>query len=307
MSELVDIKETVDKHYALNIGRIELNRDGGSLSYIIHADNKKLFLRVIRPEFMDTALQSIDIHLYLSQSAFSVPPIILTKDGKPYVLTGDKGNTKLYVMYEFINGQEPRSGDAEKVGHLVGRFHTVMRGYTGELAIRDKHFFVGRYVEILKKKNYPKTDVFNEVGDMLWERVKNLPRGYCHGDLYRGNVLQDGNGTLYILDLDTCCNAFPIYDAVLFCNETNYFDYRSDGLKKTKKTFASFLNGYSAENAFSDEEIAAFGDLMAIYHFQVQATVIEIYGLDCVDVPFIDKQLNWILRWLNQCEGERWV
>ncbi len=286
---------------------IEFNRDGGSLSYVVFADNRKFFLRIIRPELMNTALQSIDIHLYLANSNFPVPNIILTKDCTPYITAGEQDNKHLYVLYEFIEGLEPKHSDAENVGKLVGQFHRIMRGYTGVLTVRDKLFFVDRYIEILRKKHYPKADVFNEMGNALWEKVKALPRGYCHCDLYRGNVHKAKDGSLYILDFDTSSNAFPIYDAVLFCNETNYFEYKNDGLIKTKKTLSKFLSGYTSCNSLSQAEIMAFGDLMAIYHFQVQATIIEIYGLDCVDEVFIDNQLDWLQRWQKQCEAESWL
>lgn len=51
--------------------------------------------------------------------------------------------------------------------------------------------------------------------------------------------------------------------------------------------------------------LKAFYDLIAIYHFQLQATIIEIYGLDCVDEKLLNKRLNWLMRWCKQCERLR--
>jgi hypothetical protein len=45
--------------------------------------------------------------------------------------------------------------------------------------------------------------------------------------------------------------------------------------------------------------------LIAVYHFQVQATVIEINGLDCVDAAFLDRQYDWLCRWREQCESKK--
>lgn len=291
-------------NYAMNFENIEFNRDGGSISYTVYADKGKFFLRVIRPELMHTALQSIDIHLYLADRKFPVPEIVLTKNNEPFIKTVEQDKTYLYVLYAFIEGQAPESEDAENVGKLVGRFHSIMQGYTGKLVVRDKYFFIDRYIEILRKKRYPKADAFSEYGNALWEKVKDLPRGYCHCDLYRGNVLKAKDGSLYILDFDTSCNAFPIYDVVLFCNETDFFEYKYEAYQKTKETLMRFLTGYLSCNTLSKAEIESFLDLLAVYHFQVQATIMEIYGLDCVNNEFLDQQLDWLLRWQKQCEQE---
>lgn len=37
--------------------------------------------------------------------------------------------------------------------------------------------------------------------------------------------------------------------------------------------------------------------MLALYHFALQATMIEINGLDCVDEAFFDRQLSWLYQW----------
>lgn len=305
MSDLPHIQDALNSNYLMKFNEIEFFRDGGSLSYIIFSDTDQFFLRIIRPEFIDTALQSIDIHLYLLKNDFSVPKIIFTKDKNPYFSLGEEDGTHMYVLYEFIHGSDSNPVEvAEKVGSLVGKFHTIMQGYDGVLSKRGEHFFIDRYIEILKKKQYPekKINAFKEYGDFLWDKVKNLPQGYCHGDLYCGNVYLTPTGEIYILDFDTSCNAFPMYDIALFCNATNYFDYDENNYDKSKKILESFLKGYLTQHSLTEAEITSFFDLIAVSHFQLQATIMEIYGLDCVDENFLDKQLDWLMCWRKQCE-----
>ena len=40
------------------------------------------------------------------------------------------------------------------------------------------------------------------------------------------------------------------------------------------------------------EEAAAFYDLIALYHFALQDTIVEVFGMDCVDDEFFDCQLE---------------
>lgn len=308
MPDLQHIQNVLRNNYLIRFTKIEFFRDGGSLSYIIFSENKQFFLRIIRPVLMSTALQSIDIHLYLLTKDFSVPKIIFTKDKAPYFSFDEQNGKHMYVLYEFIHGSDSNPvEDAEKVGSVVGEFHTIMQGYDGVLSKRGKHFFIDRYIEILKKKQYPKKKInaFKEYGDALWDKVKHLPNGYCHGDLYCGNVYITPTDEVYILDFDTSCNAFPMYDIALFCNATNYFDYDESNYDKSKRILESFLKGYLTQHSLAKAEITLFFDLIAISHFQLQATIMEIYGLDCVDEKFLDKQFDWVMSWRKQCEQEK--
>ena len=80
-----------------------------------------------------------------------------------------------------------------------------------------------------------KTDEFIKYGNTIWEKVKDLPRGYCHGDMYNGNIYKTPDKKLYILDFDTSCNGFPMYDLALICNKTHYFNFDESGYFRSKE------------------------------------------------------------------------
>jgi Ser/Thr protein kinase RdoA (MazF antagonist) len=254
---------------------------------------------------MDTAKQSLSILMFLEEKGFPSPRIIPTKNGFPYIELDEPKGKAFGVLFEFIDGQEPGEGeDIETIGSLVGQLHSIMCEYNEKLQIHGKEFFIDRYINILMEKNYDasKTEMFREYGETLWKRVENLPRGFCHGDMHRGNLMRTSFGKYYLLDFDTSCYAFPIYDIMIMCNSTNYFDFDEKGYQKAKSTYESFLKGYSKYCSLNDMELKAFYDMIAIYHYQLQATIIEIYGIDCVDEKFLDKQLDWLMRWRRQCE-----
>lgn len=301
--ETNDILEIINQHYNLNINNIELFREGGNLTYVIFDKDKRFFLKIVRPPFIQNAFHSIDIQLYLMKNQFPVIPLVLSKKDAAYVKTRIDDEERIFLLYEFIEGEEPDPHNTDKVGELIGKLHKTMENYTGKLPKRDKYFFIERYLEIMRIKQYDKVEPFNEYGDELWEKVKNLPRGYCHCDLYRGNVHQDSSGILRVMDFDTSCNAFPMYDAVLFCNDTHWFNFEHDGYEKSKAKFKQFLLGYLKYHSLSKEEIAAFYDMIAVYHFQLQATMMEIHGYDCVDSGYFDKQLDWLIKWKEQCKA----
>lgn len=294
-----DILAKINTNYYVNCERIELTRDMGSTAYTVFSSNKKYFLRKLKPSLFDTALKAVDIQLFLQNNNFPVPPILFSKNKLPYI----REQNDVFVLYDFIDGNEVNPEcDAEKIGALVGELHRIMKQYNGDLVTRDKHFFIGRFIEILRKKQYPRVEEFLTYGEMLWDKIKNLPQGYCHGDMYCGNILKSTDGTLFVLDFDTSCKGFPMYDLTLIGDMTEYFHYDESNYNKSNQVLSRMLPEYMKFCSLSQEEINAFPYLIALQHFSTQATVMEIFGIDCVDNNDLDGQLDWLYRWSEQCD-----
>ena len=295
MSGLIDI---LNEHYPIRINCIELIRDMGSIAYLVLAGSDKLFLRVIKPAFFNTAIIGADIQVFLQNKNFPVPQIIFTNENMPYVQKDDK----LLILYEFIEGDNSNpEQDAEAIGELVGKLHYEMKAYPRELVSRDKHFYIGRYIEILQIKKYPRKDEYVVHGDALWGKIKDLPRGYCHGDMYDGNIRKSFDGKLYIHDFDTSCEGFPMYDPTLICNMTEYFNFDERNYERSNAVLSRFIPEYRKYNVLRQIEINCFHALIAIQHFSTQATVMEIFGLDRIDDIVMDSQLDWLYKWQKQC------
>ncbi|MBN2853246.1 MAG: phosphotransferase [Clostridia bacterium] len=300
-----EILVLLNHSYDIEFKSLSLFRKGGCHSYIVLSSRKKYFMKVISKAFMETAKQSLNVLMHLEKSGFPSPKIILTVIGLPYFDVIDNDDVKSGILFEFIEGEEIDQGEgAEKIGVLVGQMHSIMKSFKEDLPVKGKEFFIDRYIDILKKKNYDpiKIETFREYGDYLWERAEKLPKGFCHGDLHYGNLLKTISGDIFILDFDTSCYAFSVYDVMMICNSTDYFTFDENGYHKSTSTYESFLKGYTKYCSLTDYEIEVFYDLIAMYHYQLQATIIEINGLDCVNDKFIDNQLDWLLKWRKQCK-----
>ena len=81
--------------------------------------------------------------------------------------------------------------------------------------------------------------------------------------------METADGRIYLLDFDTICVALRMFDVMVMCDMTG-------------------------------EELAAINDWIVIRHFQLQATIVELFGMDCIDNNFVDKQLQWIKSWEEQ-------
>ena len=291
------LQDILTEKYEIESPSLEFLREGGSHTYAVNGKNKYL-LKVIGSAFSDTARQSVSIMRYLEGNGFPVPKTILTKSGEAVFETEVEGEKILIVLMGFIDGDEPELENcASEVGGLVGRFHQLMEKYPEEAILKDKEFFIGRYLEFLRKKNYPRIAEYEELGERLWDKVKNLPQGKCHGDLHRGNLLQNSDGQIFLVDFDTVCRAPFMFDVMVMCDMTDYFNLKQEDIKLTKEVYRKFLSGYLEYHALSREEILSFPYWVAIRHFQLQATILEIYGIDCIDEGFIDGQLWWLNKW----------
>ena len=296
------LQKILTKEYGIDSPSLEFLREGGSHTYVVNGKNKYL-LKVIGSAFSDTARQSISIMRYLEKNGFPVPNTILTKNGEAFFETEAEGEKNLIVLMEFIDGDEPDMEIcAADVGGLVGRFHQLMEKYSEEVIPKGKEFFIGRYLECLRKKNYPRIAEYEELGERLWDKVKYLPQGKCHGDLHRGNLLQNTDGQIFLVDFDTVCRAPFMFDVMVMCDMTDYFNLKPEDIALTKEVYRKFLSGYLGYHALSCEEISSFPYWVAIRHFQLQATILEIYGIDCIDEGFIDGQLWWLNKWQESTE-----
>ncbi|MDR1629948.1 MAG: phosphotransferase [Oscillospiraceae bacterium] len=297
------ILHILSDNYPIEIESIEFLRAGGCDTYIVFGKDKKYLLKIISDTFMDTIQQSVDIIRYLELHEFPVPKIINTAVGQPTLKVINEDTTNLLIMYEFIYGEEPDINErAKDIGELVGKLHSIMQNYSGKLTFRRKPFFIDRYINIINAKGYPKNGIqkYIELGNKFWGSVENLPYGYCHGDLHPGNLLITPEKKIYILDFDTSCYAPRMFDIMVMCDTTNYFEFDPNGIKDTTVTFNQFLEGYLKYISLSELERKSFYDFIAIRHYQLQATILEIFGSNCVDNNFIDKQLCWLQNWRKQ-------
>lgn len=177
---------------------MEFLREGGGYTYAVNGKNKYL-LKVIGSAFSNTARQSVSIMKYLEENRFPVPKTILTKSGEVFFEATAGDGKYLIVLMEYVDGDEPELEKcASEVGGLVGRLHQLMEKYPEEVISKGKEFFIGRYLGFLRKKSYPRIAEYEELGERLWDKVKDLPQGKCHGDFHRGNLLQNADGHIFL-------------------------------------------------------------------------------------------------------------
>jgi homoserine kinase type II len=95
------------------------------------------------------------------------------------------------------------------------------------------------------------TSLKEKLPELVARRDPNLPRGLIHGDLFRDNVLFEGNRLGALLDFESACSGPFAYDlavtALAWCYGS---DFRDDCL-------LALFQGYSSARSLSPQEKAA--------------------------------------------------
>lgn len=227
------IREMVQHHYGLEVIKMTSTDDGITQPLILETNKGKFILKLVLDAFSKTMKQSLNVLLFLESKNFESPRVILSLNGDAYVDHQDFS----IALFQYIESGEAVI-DYSSLGDLVGRLHTFMKSYDGDLSSQDKYFFIERYLNLLELKSYDeiKLNEYKKLGNFLWDKVKNLPRAYCHGDLHLGNVLQ-GVDKNYLIDFDTSCLAFQMYDVMTSCNATDYFSFDVKMLEETRRNY----------------------------------------------------------------------
>lgn len=301
---MIKLMGEIQKNYQYNFDNIKLIRDMIGQVYLLERNSKRYVFKLFRKDYYDQALQSVGIMNYLYKKGYPVSRIINTLDEELYYIS--KIDERIGVLYEYIDGIEPDLNMyVESIGELSGKMRLIMEGYSSNIVRHKKEFFIDRYIKILDKLEYEEKEKYSEHGRKLWDRVKDLPEGFCHGDLHTGNMLIDNNYKITLFDFDASTKANPTYDVATLCDMTDYFNLLDanfyNGYDKTQIMVERFLKGYSKYYSMSDKEIMAVFDFIAIRHFDIQATIIESQGLNCVNNDFIKNQYQWLMKWDTVC------
>ncbi len=295
----MDLLEQIRLHYGNGFNQLNMIRDWIGQVYEVTNGNKRYIAKIFRKEYTRQALQAIEVMTYLKDNNFPVPYIALTLSGNRYFVY----NSQIVVLYEYIEGECPeKESSLIHIGKQCGWMRKSMEPYAGEIAVHGYDFFLNRYLDIMKKKEYHGINKFWELGNYLWAHIKDLPQGFIHGDLHTGNMIQKRNEIVFF-DFDACAIASPVYDIATFCDASDYFDLSADNFKngyiQTQKNLREFLKGYEEYFKLYKEEEKAVYDFIALRHFDIQATIIECQGLACVDENFLNEQYLWLEKWIE--------
>jgi len=276
--------------------------------YFVENSKRKYVLKIYRHFNTNQALQSIEIIQYLKMNNYPVVSIIPSVEGSLYFDLSLPEGRCIGILYDYIEGIEPNLKiEITDVGQQVAELHNIMEKYPHPLIKRGKEFYIDRFIIMLRKLNYSpmKIKELDEYGNELWNNIKKLPNGFCHGDLHSGNILQGKTNEYTLFDFDIAAYSYSIIDVSTLSNDTNFNKLDESTYQSTMENFNRLYKGYSTKRLLSDLEITSIFDFVAVRHYELIATITDCQGLNTLSNSFLDQQYEWLMKWKTICNSKK--
>lgn len=145
--------------------------------------------------------------------------------------SADKNNTYLgqlknkpAALVERLVGkslEQPQPGHCSSVGHVLAKMHIAGQNFPQTRDNpRGPHWW-HETTKLLKSKISPDEQKMleEELDYQMQFRLSHLPRGIIHADLFRDNVLFDGNELGGLIDFYYACTDVLLYDLAITVND----------------------------------------------------------------------------------------
>ena len=148
----------------------------------------------------------------------------------------------------------------QQLGKVVGELHRKGRAYTGQ--IENSHGAQWRHDIAIKVRSHLSDNdqalLQTEIEFQKLYRLNELPRGVIHADLFRDNVLFQGDEVSAVLDWYNACDDAMLYDLAVIAND---WCCDQDGKLIEDKTRA-LLTAYHQQRPLIDVERSAWPVLL---------------------------------------------
>lgn len=221
-------------------------------NYFVTTDRKRMVLTLFETHSFDEMGYFLDLMAHLAEHAIPSAHPVADRQGHYLRILNDKP-TALVDRLEGTSLDHPVEQQCEILGTTMAHMHLAGRSFTGRrengrghawrMATAEKlydHLEAGD-VEVLR----------NETGYQQAHRFNHLPGGLIHADVFRDNVLWDGNTLTGIIDFYYACDGAWLYDLAVAAND---WCVEADGSFVNSRLVA-LVGAYHAVRAITQDEI----------------------------------------------------
>ncbi len=286
------LKEELKEFYDLPIERVDLLRNVGGAVFAVIGAAGRYILKLYEEDGMHTAQKAFWAARVLEEKGVDTIQVMDAKNAELCVFsTGEAG-----YLYKYIEGAPAGDAQMPALGAYVANVQKALGGFTRGLQDCGKEYYIDRLTRLMYECGFDAGMVreLEACGKQLWQRLSHLKRGVIHGDLNRTNVLVDAEGRLFLIDMDSVCNSFLMYDAAVICETFRHKPFTKEQMEVSTRNFAGFCAAYPMRM-----DMQAFFDLLTMRRFELNATALEkIKDLKIPAVStLIRKEANNLLEW----------
>jgi homoserine kinase type II len=229
-------------------------------------DQNKFVLTLFEHNELEELPYFIDLMTHLVAHGIPCPKPITDKAGASLHML----NGKPAALISCLSGQDiemPNELQCAAVGAVLAKMHLSGQSFEAEFPQHDSHnqrgidWRIKTAAQVLPHMPTADQKLLNET--MAFQAALDttqLPMGVIHADLFRDNVLFDGNEIGGLIDFYYACHDVLAYDLAIAVND---WCVNADGsLDKTR--LDAMFNAYQAVRPFTTAEHAAWSALLRI-------------------------------------------
>jgi homoserine kinase type II len=224
-------------------------------NYFVVTSQNKYVLTIFEKNQASELNYFVDLMRFLSQQGVLCPLPISDKNGHSLHLL--KGKPALMVTC--LSGTDildPNTVQIQQVATALAKLHVVGEQFKQpSINQRDATWRNNTAQNVLPLLSTADQKMLqSELAYQQALDVDDLPRGVVHGDLFRDNVLFDGDALGGFIDFYYACNDVLLYDVAIAVNEWCLHHTGSDIGSIDEDKMDTFLTAYQAIRPFSKKE-----------------------------------------------------
>jgi homoserine kinase type II len=151
---------------------------------------------------------------------------------------------------------QPTTTHCAAVGAMLGQLHSAGLSFGDVMPNPRGSTWRASATQLVSKYLSPQDDYLlkSEVDFHSHNALDDLPRGVIHADLFRDNVLMDGERVGGLIDFYFACNDCLLYDVAITVND---WCMQNEGELDEERTRA-FLRAYHSVRPFNQQEAACW-------------------------------------------------
>jgi len=230
-------------------------------NYFVITEKSRYVLTIFEQNKFDDLPYFVDLMTYLEKHNIPCPAPIKDKHGVDLRIIKDKPA----LLISCLKGKDtkaPSAAQCGQVGRVLAQMHIAGQSFTRPSKNqRDVEWRNNIVAKVIGKLSAEDQSILNQALDFQDKLdLTALPKGVIHGDLFRDNVLFDGEVLGGFIDFYYACQDVLAYDVAITVNDwclTEAGDFDEQRLN-------AFMQAYTDVRPFSDAEKQVWQGLLCI-------------------------------------------
>lgn len=195
---------------------------GGTLNsnYELTTSKGHYVLTLFERDALETIKPTLKIIEQLAQQQIPCPVALYNQAGDNIQMIRNKP----MAIVNYLPGEHVKYFSAThvvNVATMLAKLHIVLKNYSFQgKNVRSQQWVVDTARKVMDKLSLQQQELL--VQELIFldsVKLPSLPQGVIHGDLFRDNILFDGNNITGVLDLYDCCFDYWVLDIAIAVND----------------------------------------------------------------------------------------